>query len=67
MSNIYNIGDVVKLNSDGPNMTVKLVPGYEMGADEAREVYRCQWFAGKKLESGEFPEASLELVKKKPA
>ena len=27
--------------------------------------YRAQWFAGKKLESGSFPEESLELVKKK--
>lgn len=25
--------------------------------------YRCQWFAGKKLENGVFPEQSLELVK----
>lgn len=25
--------------------------------------YRCQWFAGKKLEDGIFPGDSLELVK----
>ena len=26
-------------------------------------LYQCQWFAGKKLDSGEFQEASLILVK----
>ena len=26
-------------------------------------LYQCQWFAGKKLDSGEFQEAGLILVK----
>lgn len=55
----FAVGDVVKLNSDSPDMTVKVLP-YKMSPH-----YQCQWFAGKKLEAGHFPEESLELVKKK--
>ncbi|MEI8668854.1 DUF2158 domain-containing protein [Pseudoalteromonas sp. B131b] len=48
-------GDIVKLKSGGPDMTVqgKGIVGF-----------KCQWFAGKKLERGDFPEESLEMVKK---
>ena len=28
--------------------------------------YRCQWFAGKKLDSGVFPENSLDQFTPKP-
>ena len=49
----FKIGDIVKLKSGGPEMTVQTIP-YERNSR-----YRCQWFAGKKLESGEFPEESL--------
>ena len=52
----FKIGDIVKLKSGGPDMTVR---------DESRigeSVYSCQWFAGKKLESGRFAPESLELV-----
>ncbi|WP_447779334.1 YodC family protein [Variovorax boronicumulans] len=54
MANKYNVGDVVGLKSDGPDMTVRQVPEKPKGS------YGCQWFAGKKLESGIFPEDSLE-------
>jgi uncharacterized protein YodC (DUF2158 family) len=57
----YAVGDVVKLNSDGPDMTVKDVP-----TTNSYSKYVCQWFAGKKLEQGNFEEGQLELVKKKP-
>jgi len=60
VANKYELGDIVKLNSGGPDMSVKTVPL------EARVWYRCDWFAGKKLESGEFREEQLILVKKKP-
>jgi len=49
------IGDVVKLKSGGPIMTVKNI-------EENGEIY-CQWFSGdklNKLEDGYFPPASLE-------
>ena len=52
----FAIGDIVKLKSGGPEMTVQSLP------DTSGRSYRCQWFAGKKLESGSFPPDSLELV-----
>ena len=54
MANHFAIGDIVKLKSGGPNMTVQTVP------DGAGKYYKCQWFAGKKLESGIFPEDSMD-------
>lgn len=52
----FEVGDIVRLKSGGPDMTVQR---YDVGY----EYYRCQWFAGKKLESGDFKPASLELKK----
>jgi len=52
----FSVGDIVKLKSGGPEMTVQVLP------DPPAKYYRCQWFAGKKLESGTFPADSLELV-----
>jgi len=49
----FKIGDIVRLKSGGPDMTVQRF-------DVAYAYYTCQWFAGKKLESGDFKEASLE-------
>ena len=47
----FKIGDVVKLKSGGPTMTVNNI-------EENGEIY-CQWFAGKKLEEGQFSSDSL--------
>ena len=52
----FAIGDIVKLKSGGPDMTVRTSPGL------GDKTYYCQWFAGKKLESGSFPTESLERV-----
>jgi uncharacterized protein YodC (DUF2158 family) len=52
----FNVGEIVQLKSGGPEMTVQLVPEKPIG------LYKCQWFAGKKLESGLFPFDSLKLV-----
>ena len=50
------IGDVVKLKSGGPTMTViKIEDGY---------VY-CKWFQGEyhdKVDTGNFPPGSLQLI-----
>lgn len=60
----YAIGDIVKLNAGGPEMSIKETqPGYPSSAKFFGS-YRCQWFAGKKLDSGDFPEESLTLVRK---
>ena len=56
----FKIGDIVKLKSGGPDMTVKSEnTRFDTGAVYG---YECQWFAGKKLESGNFPTDSLEKV-----
>jgi uncharacterized protein YodC (DUF2158 family) len=52
----FAVGDIVKLKSGGPEMTVQTLP------EPPAKSYRCQWFAGKKLEAGSFPADSLELV-----
>ncbi|MBN8231199.1 DUF2158 domain-containing protein [Corallococcus macrosporus] len=53
----FQIGDIVKLKTGGPAMTVQaLTPGGP----------RCQWFAGRKLEQSVFPSASLEPTSVKP-
>lgn len=57
-TNTYNLGDILKLKSGGPDMTVKEVIINSM-RDEFSGSYRCQWFAGKKLDMGVFPQESL--------
>lgn len=59
-SNQFSVGDVVKLKSGGPDMTIRSVP------DLHSKQYLCQWFAGKKLEQGSFPEESLDPVSSVP-
>lgn len=49
----YKVGDIVMLKSGGPEMTVQQPP-------ISGRFYTCQWFAGKKLESGLFAEESLK-------
>ncbi|WP_081057260.1 YodC family protein [Burkholderia cepacia] len=56
----FKIGDIVQLKSGGPEMTVQSLPSATTTTS-----YRCQWFAGKKLESGPFPEESLMPVQPK--
>lgn len=54
------IGDVVKLNSGGPEMTVS-----EDFANESAQSWQCTWFvaAAGKFESAVFPQAALELIR----
>jgi uncharacterized protein YodC (DUF2158 family) len=54
---IFEVGQIVRLKSGGPEMTVK------RQRKTSDEEYECQWFAGRKLESGFFPYDSLGLVK----
>lgn len=54
----FVLGDIVKLKSGGPDMTVNEVSKDAYG--ELNGKYRCQWFAGKKLDVGTFPVESLE-------
>jgi len=57
VGNTFKVGEIVRLKSGGPDMTVRIAP------EPPAKVYTCQWFAGKKLEQGTFPGDSLELVK----
>lgn len=54
----YNIGDQVQLKSGGPCMTINEAVRHHT-SEEFLEKYKCQWFAGKKLDGGVFPEDSL--------
>lgn len=56
----FKSGDIVRLKSGGPDMTVT---GLSYGEDELI----CKWFGGKKLENGQFPPESLEHVTKENA
>ncbi|ALO34504.1 hypothetical protein CMT41_07080 [Colwellia sp. MT41] len=56
VENKFKVGDIVKIKSGGPDMTIQTMPS------QRNSYYYCQWFAGKKLEIGHFPEGSLELV-----
>lgn len=61
----FNKGDLVVLKSGGPSMTVEkeiISPSTSFFNGS----YRCQWFAGKKLDSGIFPEESLDKFTPKP-
>jgi len=56
MSDEFNIGDVVRLKSGGPDMTIN---GEVQGTTHL--TYSCQWFdADEKSQNGQFQAASLE-------
>jgi len=50
----FNIGDVVRLKSGGPPMTVTMVP------ESPVESYKCEWFEGTTPKEGLFPGAALQ-------
>lgn len=60
----YKKGDIVYLITGGPSMAVSDVL-YDH-RDIFKGEYRCQWFAGKKLDFGIFPEESLTTTNPKP-
>lgn len=61
---IYKKGDIVYLVTGGPSMTIS--EAIFNHADKFMGSYKCQWFAGKKLENGRFEEETLTLTNPKP-
>ncbi len=59
MSEEFKTGDIVKLKSGGPDMTIKSFSSTQGNS------FICQWFAGKKLEQGFFKPDSLERASPK--
>ena len=47
----FAVGEIVELVSGGPKMTVQSWDTRNVGSNL---MFKCQWFAGKKLESGSF-------------
>lgn len=61
----FKLGDTVVLKSGGPDMNVHR---HTPKSQYSEETYHCQWFAGKKLETGSFAPEQLDLaVKVAPA
>lgn len=58
--NSFKIGDVVRLKSDGPRMTVA---GFDIALDgsEIKSRVRCQWFKNDELKFGTFNADALEI------
>ena len=57
----FKSGNLVKLRSGGPVMTVKTADQLSgIGPILQETMYWCQWFSGKKLSQGQFAEDSLE-------
>jgi uncharacterized protein YodC (DUF2158 family) len=52
-------GDVVRLKSGGPDMTINRVYEDFRGV----EMVHCQWFDGLRLETNSFPVDSVELAR----
>lgn len=53
-------GDVVRLKSGGPDMTVEEVANFEWGGDRMKA--KCKWFEGKQLKEEVFELTSLEKI-----
>lgn len=56
MANL-NVGDVVRIKSGGPNMTIEL-----LGTGSNSNECKCQWFVGSKLQDGWFDINTLVIV-----
>ena len=57
MTDTLKVGDVVRLKSGGPNMTIR-----EVGDVYGKLTVWCSWFAGKEFRQESFPAEAVELV-----
>lgn len=56
----FKVGELVKLKSDGPVMTVNAAHRAGFGDGGPVEHYTCSWFAGNKLQTGRFAPDAIE-------
>jgi uncharacterized protein YodC (DUF2158 family) len=56
----FKVGDLVKLKSGSPVMTVT-----DVYSISSRITVKCSWFGGKKLETGQFPPDALTTATEK--
>ena len=62
MEKKFKIGEVVKLKSGGPLMTIiddKLSQGLEQSENSFDGRYECVWFSGNKERTDHFPQETL--------
>jgi uncharacterized protein YodC (DUF2158 family) len=59
MTENFNVGDIVRLKSGSPKMTIQKIDEYNF--DKFYSAI-CQWFDGDKSKEGTFPLHSIEKV-----
>jgi len=57
------VGDVVQLNSGGPEMAIKKFGDFS-ATNGPKDGVICQWRVGEDIKEGEFPRASLKKFDK---
>jgi uncharacterized protein YodC (DUF2158 family) len=55
----FKVGDVVRLRSGGPDMTIV---GFAKSFPEEHSVAECRWFENGEKKAGNFPPEALEKV-----
>jgi uncharacterized protein YodC (DUF2158 family) len=58
----FKTGDIVKLKSGGPTMTVGAPVPFGLKGDSNPNLAQCFWFHGTEIKSKTFPVEALELV-----
>lgn len=65
MSEKFKVGDVVRLKSGGPDMTVTSVDPVDYVHSVRKDLASCSWFDAKAvLQKGRFQDAELDFVQK---
>jgi uncharacterized protein YodC (DUF2158 family) len=64
MSEKFKDGNVVRLKSGGPDMTVTYAGPVDFGHSVRNDLVSCRWFVSKtKHETGRFQDVELDLVR----